>query len=68
LHDEIILEVREADAERASELLMRAMIEAFAETFPGASRLRRASKARRGQQEGRPQPSISCQPNPFRSR
>jgi DNA polymerase-1 len=36
LHDEIILEVREADAERAAELLKRAMIEAFAETFPGA--------------------------------
>jgi DNA polymerase I-like protein with 3'-5' exonuclease and polymerase domains len=36
LHDEIIVEVREADAAHAAELLKRAMIEAFAETFPGA--------------------------------
>jgi DNA polymerase I len=36
LHDEIILEVKTEDAERAAELLKRAMTEAFAETFPGA--------------------------------
>ena len=36
LHDEIVLEVPEADAERARELLTRAMVDAFAETFPGA--------------------------------
>ena len=36
LHDEIILEVKIADAERAAELLKQAMIDAFAETFPGA--------------------------------
>jgi DNA polymerase-1 len=36
LHDEIILEVPEQDAGRAAELLKRAMVEAFAETFPGA--------------------------------
>lgn len=36
LHDEIILEVAEHNAERAKALLERAMIEAFAETFPGA--------------------------------
>jgi DNA polymerase-1 len=36
LHDEIILEVAEADAEKAAALLERAMLVAFAETFPGA--------------------------------
>jgi DNA polymerase-1 len=36
MHDEIVLEVPEADAERAKELLERAMTEAFATTFPGA--------------------------------
>jgi DNA polymerase-1 len=36
LHDEIVLEVREDQAERAAEILKRAMIDAFAETFPGA--------------------------------
>ena len=36
LHDEIVIEVPEADARRASDLLARAMTDAFAETFPGA--------------------------------
>lgn len=36
LHDEILLEVPEANAEKAATLLQQAMIEAFLETFPGA--------------------------------
>jgi DNA polymerase I len=36
LHDEIIVEVPEADAERAKELLEQAMVDAFLATFPGA--------------------------------
>jgi DNA polymerase I len=36
LHDEIVLEVTVADAERAREILKQAMIDGFAETFPGA--------------------------------
>ncbi|HZZ23595.1 MAG TPA: DNA polymerase [Roseiarcus sp.] len=40
LHDEIILEVKAEDAERAAELLKQAMIGAFAETFPGAPLLK----------------------------
>jgi DNA polymerase I-like protein with 3'-5' exonuclease and polymerase domains len=36
MHDEIVLEVPEADAERARALLVQAMTDAFAETFPGA--------------------------------
>jgi DNA polymerase I len=36
LHDEIVLEVATADAERAGEILRQAMIDGFAETFPGA--------------------------------
>jgi DNA polymerase-1 len=36
LHDEIIIEIKETDAERAAKLLEQAMTEAFAETFPGA--------------------------------
>jgi DNA polymerase I len=36
LHDEIILEVPETNAEQARELLEKAMVDAFAETFPGA--------------------------------
>jgi DNA polymerase I len=36
LHDEIVLEVAAEDAEQAAELLKQAMIDAFAETFPGA--------------------------------
>jgi DNA polymerase I-like protein with 3'-5' exonuclease and polymerase domains len=36
VHDEIVLEVAEADAERAGELLRAAMVEAFAEVFPHA--------------------------------
>ena len=35
-HDEIILEVPEPDAEKAAELLERAMVAGFAKTFPGA--------------------------------
>ena len=35
-HDEIVLEVPEADAERAADLLREAMTAAFAATFPGA--------------------------------
>ncbi len=36
LHDEIVLEVAESDAERAAELLEHAMVAGFAKTFPGA--------------------------------
>jgi DNA polymerase I len=36
LHDEIVLEVREDQAERAAEILKQAIIDGFAETFPGA--------------------------------
>ena len=36
VHDEIMLEVAEADAERAAVLLVKAMTDGFAETFPGA--------------------------------
>ena len=36
LHDEFVLEVREDQAERAAEILKQAMIDGFAETFPGA--------------------------------
>ena len=36
VHDEILLEIPEADAEKAATLLQRAMTEAFLETFPGA--------------------------------
>jgi DNA polymerase-1 len=36
LHDEIVLEVKQDDAERAAGLLQQAMTGAFAETFPGA--------------------------------
>ena len=34
VHDEVLLEVPEADAEKAAALLQKAMIEAFLETFP----------------------------------
>jgi hypothetical protein len=36
LHDEIVIEVREDQAERAAEILKQAMVDGFAETFPGA--------------------------------
>ena len=36
LHDEIVLEVAVEDAERAAAILKQAMIDGFAETFPGA--------------------------------
>ena len=36
MHDEIVLEVPEADALKAKELLEKAMTDAFAQTFPGA--------------------------------
>ena len=36
LHDEIVLEAAASHADRAAELLQRAMIDAFVETFPGA--------------------------------
>jgi DNA polymerase-1 len=36
IHNEILLEVREADAERAREILAEAMTDAFVATFPGA--------------------------------
>jgi DNA polymerase I len=36
IHDELILEVLEPDAERAKEILQTAMTKAFATTFPGA--------------------------------
>jgi DNA polymerase-1 len=36
VHDELLCEVHEQDAERAAVLLQEAMIEAFVETFPGA--------------------------------
>ena len=34
LHDEIVLEVREDQAERAAEILKQSMIDGFVETFP----------------------------------
>jgi DNA polymerase-1 len=36
LHDEFIIEAREAQAERAAEIVKQSMIDGFAETFPGA--------------------------------
>jgi hypothetical protein len=36
LHDEIVIEVREDQAQRAAEILKQSMIDGFAETFPGA--------------------------------
>ena len=36
LHDEIVLEVRAEDADRAAGILKQAMIDGFTETFPGA--------------------------------
>ena len=36
IHDELLAEVVEEDAERARDLLQDAMIEAFKQTFPGA--------------------------------
>ena len=36
LHDEIVLEVRDDQAERAAEILKQAMIDGFVETFPDA--------------------------------
>jgi DNA polymerase I-like protein with 3'-5' exonuclease and polymerase domains len=36
VHDELLLEVLEADANKAAVLLQHAMVEAFLETFPGA--------------------------------
>ena len=36
VHDEILIEVAKADAERACRPLVKAMTDAFAETFPGA--------------------------------
>jgi DNA polymerase I len=36
LHDEIVQEVREDHAEQAAEILKQSMVDAFAETFPGA--------------------------------
>ena len=36
VHDEILLEVPEADAPHAKRLLEKAMIDAFEETFPGS--------------------------------
>ena len=37
MHDEIVLEVPIADAERAAELLKQSMIDGFVEVFPGAT-------------------------------
>jgi DNA polymerase I len=36
LHDEIVMEIPLKDAERAARILQQAMIDGFAETFPGA--------------------------------
>ena len=36
LHDEIVIEVEEVEAERAAYALEMAMVDAFAEIFPGA--------------------------------
>ena len=36
LHDEFIIEVREDQADRAAEIVKQAMMDGFAETFPGA--------------------------------
>jgi DNA polymerase I-like protein with 3'-5' exonuclease and polymerase domains len=36
VHDELLLEVAEADAEAARQILEQTMVEAFEQTFPGA--------------------------------
>jgi DNA polymerase I-like protein with 3'-5' exonuclease and polymerase domains len=36
VHDEIVVEVREDQAERAAEILKQSMVDAFLEIFPGA--------------------------------
>jgi hypothetical protein len=36
LHDEIVLEVRDDQADLAAKILKQAMIDGFSETFPGA--------------------------------
>ena len=36
VHDELVLEVAEDDAEKARQMLEHSMTDAFAETFPGA--------------------------------
>jgi DNA polymerase I-like protein with 3'-5' exonuclease and polymerase domains len=36
VHDELLLEVAEEDAEKARDILHTAMVEAFEATFPGA--------------------------------
>jgi len=36
VHDELLLEVAEADADKARQVLAETMLEAFALTFPGA--------------------------------
>ena len=36
IHDELILEIPEFDAEEARELLQACMLDAFIQTFPGA--------------------------------
>ena len=36
VHDELVCEVPEDEAEHAAEVLQRRMVEAFAATFPGA--------------------------------
>ena len=36
VHDELLLEVAEDDAEEARQILEQSMIDAFTETFPGA--------------------------------
>ena len=36
VHDELLIEVPEGDAERARDILERSMVDAFVDTFPGA--------------------------------
>ncbi len=47
VHDELLAEVVEADAERARDIIQQAMIDAFATTFPGAP-LARVAEAKIG--------------------
>ena len=36
VHDELLIEVPEGDAEQARDILERSMVDAFVDTFPGA--------------------------------
>ena len=59
LHDEIVLEVREDQAERAAEILKQSMIDGFAETFPARRSMGSSSRtsARTGARQRQERPS-----------